>query len=842
MAYPLQTLQAQPGIPYNVLANPLLNNADTQPGSLADLIESLKEAWVEFQKTGSDKLLLTTLQNGYSAASGGSFNYLAVLQAGIGILGTVLGAEIPGVAVAAPILSMVVGWLWPNKSQNDTQKLINLIDQEIQQQLNQALSDQDKNNWTGYLDAIFDISSDASRSVVDAQFTGTEGDDNRNPRTPGVSDYENVYNHLLAGQSSLILALSQMINGNFDTLAIPFFVIGASVQLSAYQSFIEFGNKWISIVYPDYQTQGTAGYTQYQNLNNAKTDMRKAIHTNTQKVFNAFKNGMPSLGSDKNAINTYNIYTRGMILNGLDMVATWPAMYPDDYPSQMNLEHTRVIFSDMVGQDQSKNGSTTIYNILDKTGANAWNQHAPISPDSLFYYPDDFTTIDVAQHYSTSPNIHCYPYGLILNYPSGTYVYGQSYNPWGETNMKTVTPPVISVNASTQYNSTTSIVYESLDFKGINGQTGGLAGCYPTGYCTNTSDCYAQSGCSEGYGYSCTPNFPTQKMNVAFPFVQSNTAGQKDRQGVLASFVPSDLSPSNVFGAIDNDTQNIIGKGFPAEKGFVSAGGRPKVVREWVNGANAVNLTPGNTLTISATNLTGGQYHVRVRYANAGTTTASLTQSVVANGSQIQGGGWGFKSTTDANIQANFPNQVYVTGQQGNYVIQDISWPTGGGPGDPLTLPSGNVVVSLTLQPQETNTQVFIDRIELIPVIQITHPSDNTINYTITSTLWEYWNESGSGPDDFPTIWTASSGENGVSADINATNLDNNVTFIAMNGDDWSSAVPMHDATGNYSISNGDFTLRPYGDQPFTVIKIGSYSPSYVTRGTITGTVNTPQN
>ncbi|MBG0972908.1 insecticidal delta-endotoxin Cry8Ea1 family protein [Bacillus sp. SRB3LM] len=828
----MNSLQEQSIIPYNVLVSPPRGTAGSQFGDFEDLITSLKEAWVEFQKTGSDKLLTTVLQNGFSAASGGSFNYLAVLQAGIGILGTVLGAEIPGVAVAAPILSMVIGWLWPHSSKDDTQQLINLIDAEIQKQLNQALSNQDKNNWQGYLNAIFTLASEAADTVVDAQFTGVQGDQNRQPRQPSPSDYVNVYNELVAANSAFIIALSQMVTGNFDTLAIPFFVIGATVQLSTYQSFIQFANKWINVVYPD-QTQGD-GLTQKQNLVRIKGIMRTAIHDNTQKVFDAFKSGMPSLGSDKASINAYNVYIRGMLLNGLDMVATWPSMYPDDYTSQTELEQTRVIFSDLVGQDQSRNGNVTIRNILDNTTS---YQHGTIDFNSIFYFPDELQKVQTRvysyNHGSYCGDCYCWPYGVILNYPSNTYRYGD--NDPGTSGDHWQNAPITNINAATQH--TTYV-----DGENMWGDVSSFSGCNLPGYCSG--DCSPGGSCPSNNGYfqSCNSQLPNQKINALYPFTQTNVSGASGKLGVMASFVPYGLSPNNVFGTIDPDTLNIVGKGFPAEKGFLTNGNRPVVVREWVNGANAVNLTPGNTLLITATNLTAGKYKVRVRYANAGTTTASLTQSVVANGGQIQGGGWGFKSTTNANIQANFPNQVYVSGQQGNYVVQDISWPAGGGSGDPLTLPSGNVVVALTLQPQETNTQVFIDRIELVPVSQPTQSSDNIINYTITSPLWAYWNESGVGPDNFPTIWTASSGENGVSASINATNLDNNVTFIAMNGDDWSSAVPMQDATGDYSISNGDYILKPYGDQPFTVIKIGSYSSNYVTRGTITGTVNIPQN
>ncbi|PGW42274.1 insecticidal delta-endotoxin Cry8Ea1 family protein [Bacillus thuringiensis] len=823
----LQTLQAQPIIPYNVLANPLSGNADAQPGSLGDLIASLKEAWVEFQKTGSDKLLQSVLQNGFSAASGGSFNYLAVLQAVIGVLSTVLGAEIPGVAVAAPILSMVIGWIWPSKKKDETQQLINLIDAEIQKQLNQALSNQDKNDWTGYLNAIFQISHDAARAVVDAQFTGSEGDTNRQPRTPGVSDYENVYNHLLATTGSLIVALSQMINGNFDTLAIPFFVIGATVQLSTYQTFIQFANKWLPIVYPDYQTQGTAGYTQQQNLINAKSDMRAAIHDHTQKVFNAFKTGMPSLGSDKNSVNAYNRYVRGMVLNGLDMLATWPSMYPDDYPSQTELEQTRVIFSDLVGKDQTVNNAVTLINMVDKSGPDAWNQHSSIDINSISYTRRELQQVQFPIHDGNRGNTtNCYPYAVILNYPDNSYFYGDLYAPQfsGNPTFGGDNDILTALNARTQH--TRYVDSESLQ---MNCYPYASNDCHILGYCTGGT-CLAPSGCSDGYGKSCNETLPDQKINALYPFrMDLGHSGTPDKLGVMSSHVPFNLIPNNVFGAIDSDTNNIIGKGFPAEKGYWSNGGdRPipssNIAKEWVNGANAVKVEYGAFLAMKATNMKTGKYYIRVRYANPSNKDVNMWQEVWAGNQKLQGGGWTFKSTSDDNVADNFPKQVYVTGQQG----------------DPLNLPSGEIMVKLS--GQNSGDSIYVDRIEFIPISET-----ENINYMITSTVpllpsGQYVPSL----SNYPTIWTADSGQQAISATLTFSGLNSTLFLLAKTnpGDDndennWDWMCPdgflgsVLNGTYTFPINNHDSACAK---KPFTAIKIGAELIP-VSAGTITGSI-----
>ncbi|WP_179863562.1 insecticidal delta-endotoxin [Bacillus cereus] len=840
----LQELQIQPVIPYNVLASPQIGNLDTQPGSLDDLIESLKEAWTEFQKTGSDKLLQTTLQNGFSAASGGSFNYLAVLQAGIGLFGT-LGAEIPGVAVAAPILSMVIGWLWPHKSGDDGQQLVDLIDAEIQKQLNQALSTQDKHNWVGYLDESFlNASHNVARAVTNAQFVGTEGNYTA-PRTPTASDYTTVETTLFSTEGSYHTGLSQMLNGNFDTLALPFYVIGVTMQLATYQTFIQFGEKWIDVVWPDNQTPGTTGYTHYQTLQDKKTDMRTFIQQHTTTVYNAFKKGMPPLESNKNSINAYNVYVRGMVLNGLDMVATWPSMYPDDYPTQMALEQTRVIFSDMVGQDQTRDGNTTIYNIFDSTSN---FQHGTTDINSIHYFPDELQQAQIAE-YSPSRGNHCYPYGIILNYQHNTYRYGD--NDPGTSG--TVFPaPMRSINAKTQNTS-------YLNSENLFTDLGSSTNCYIPGTCTN--NCSPGSSCTNGSGYgeSCNVPLPNQKINALYPFTQEHVSGDSGKLGLMASLVPYGLSPNNVFGEFDSDTQAIIGKGFPAEKGYIGNGSPVSVVREWVNGANAVQLPAWDTFKITATNLAADQYHIRVRYASTAAypTNAKypLSYYVLAGDTILQQGKWEAIDTS----QADITKQVYVTGQQGNYILTDILGE------NPITLPKDEITVQLLQgNPAGGMTKVLIDRIEFVPaVINVLNPQ---LNYQISSQL-PAWNNNQS-MDPFPTIWRANPGIVGTSANITVADLLDmsgfkytNITALDLGGqvglfakigigtdsdpNNWKWMCP--DGQGeNPWIGDGTYNFNPKNsgscfDKSFTAIKLvgGTSFDTFIAAGILTGTVTT---
>ncbi|WP_179863569.1 delta endotoxin C-terminal domain-containing protein [Bacillus cereus] len=717
----LQELQIQPVIPYNVLASPPMGNVDDLP----TLAEELKQAWESFQKTGN--LNFTAFQQGLAAAGGGSFNYLALLQAAIGLAGTV-GAEIPGVAIAAPLVSILLGFLWPNKQKSDIKQLITVIDAEVKRILNQELTDYHSQEVQGYLEGFFDTMTNPATSpdikINESIFTGMPGDPNRTPKDVDATAYDAVVDRFLTANVSFIIDLDQFLTGkfgtnndvNFDVASLPYYVIGATLQLMSYHSVINFMTAWFPKIWPQYTTEDS----RYKDILNAKQAMRMAIRDNTNKVLTIVQANLPSLGSTRNSLNDYNRYARTMQLTCLDTVAQWPTLYPDDYPVSTTLEQTRRIFLDTAGIDERKDSNgkytndstiTALYNILDGNSYNSHNNVGINGINSLLYSQDELKSITYRMTYTNNNDYGqypCFPYGVVLGYTNNQYPSNPAYGNGGDPNNGSY---IDSPNTSAPFHTVDAATQNTMYIDAQNMFTD-----------SNPTGCNILNYGGPNGGKSNNPTLATQKIDTLFPFTINNPPGSTKnglgRLGVMASLVPYNLSPNNVFGEFDSDTQAIIAKGFPAEKGYIDNGSPVSVVKEWVNGANAVQLPAWNTFKITATNLAAGQYRIRVRYANPGPDLL-LHQYVYAGDNEVQGGAWTFKSTTDSNVNTNFPNQVYVTGQQGNYVLEDITWPMGGGPSDPLTLPAGDVTVQLFLgdfSQQGQMTQVFIDRIEFVPV------------------------------------------------------------------------------------------------------------------------------
>ncbi|MBG9521048.1 MULTISPECIES: insecticidal delta-endotoxin Cry8Ea1 family protein [Bacillus cereus group] len=681
-------LQSQQNIPYNVLAIPVSN-----VNSLTDTIGDLKKAWEEFQKTGS--FSLTALQQGFNAAQGGTFNYLTLLQSGISLA----GSFVPGGTFVAPIINMVIGWLWPHKNKNaDTENLINLIDSEIQKQLNKALLDQDRQDWISYLESIFDSSNNLNGAIIDAQWSGTVNTTNRTLRNPTESDYLNVVTNFIAADGDISSNEHHIMNGNFDVAAAPYFVIGATARFATMQSYIKFCNAWIDKVgLSDSQLT-----TQKANLDRTKQTMRNAILSYTQQVMKVFKDpkNMPTIDTNKFSVDTYNVYVKGMTLNVLDIVAIWPSLYPDDYTSQTSLEQTRVTFSNMVGQEEGTDGTVTIYNTFD---SDSYRHKAIPNNDVnlLSYFPDELQNVQLALYTpSKKDSGYTYPYAFISNYQYSRYQYGDNAP---EGPLSTLSAPIQSINAATQNT-------KYLDGETINGIGANLPG-YCTSDCSPTQQPFSCTSTVNQFKQSCNPTDTNQKINALYAFTQTNVKGNQEKLGLLASHVPYDLNPKNIFGELDPDTNNVILKGIPAEKGYFSNNTRPNIVKEWINGANAVPLDSGNTLFMTATNVTATQYKIRIRYANPNSNTQIGVQ-ISQNGSIISNSNLTLYSTTDMNN--TLPLNVYVTGENGNYTLLDLYSTTN-------VLSTGDITLKLTGGDQK----IFIDRIEFVPTMPVPGNTNN---------------------------------------------------------------------------------------------------------------------
>ncbi|ANS50148.1 hypothetical protein BM86_17480 [Bacillus thuringiensis] len=687
-------LQAQPLIPYNVLAGvPTSNtgspigNAGNQFDQFEQTVKELKEAWEAFQKNGS--FSLAALEKGFDAAiGGGSFDYLGLVQAGLGLVGT-LGAAIPGVSVAVPLISMLVGVFWP-KGTNNQENLITVIDKEVQRILDEKLSDQLIKKLNADLNAFTDLVTRLEEVIIDATF------ENHKPVLQvSKSNYMKVDSAYFSTGGILTLGMSDFLTDTYSKLTFPLYVLGATMKLSAYHSYIQFGNTWLNKVY---DLSSDEGKTMSQALARAKQHMRQDIAFYTSQALNMFTGNLPSLSSNKYAINDYNVYTRAMVLNGLDIVATWPTLYPDDYSSQIKLEKTRVIFSDMVGQSESRDGSVTIKNIFDNTDS---HQHGSIGLNSISYFPDELQKAQLRMYdYNHKPyctDCFCWPYGVILNYNKNTFRYGD--NDPGLSGDVQLPAPMSVVNAQTQ-------TAQYTDGENIWTDTGRSWLCTLRGYCT--TNCFPGRGCynnSTGYGESCNQSLPGQKIHALYPFTQTNVLGQSGKLGLLASHIPYDLSPNNTIGDKDTDSTNIVAKGIPVEKGYASSGQKVEIIREWINGANVVQLSPGQSWGMDFTNSTGGQYMVRCRYASTNDTPIFFNL-VYDGGSNPIYNQMTFPATKETPAHDSVDNKILgIKGINGNYSLMNVK--------DSVELPSGKFHVFFT---NNGSSAIYLDRLEFVPL------------------------------------------------------------------------------------------------------------------------------
>lgn len=211
--------------------------------------------------------------------------------------------------------------------------------------------------------------------------------------------------------------------------------------------------------------------------------------------------------------------------------------------------------------------------------------------------------------------------------------------------------------------------------------------------------------------------YSSQKINALYPFTQTGVQGNQGKLGVMASHVPYDLNPINIIGEVDSDTKNIILKGIPAEKGTLDNNTRPSVVKEWMNGANAVKLSSNQTLRMKISNETPHNYQIRLRYATENDVGASIWFHLMdPSNRDLTNGNHSFPAPSD--------KQVSVQGENGNYILNTVI--------DSIGLPSGQQTILI----QNTSSQdLFVDRIEFAPLEAGNLDSSEPIDYKDTDDL-----------------------------------------------------------------------------------------------------------
>ncbi|OUQ89282.1 hypothetical protein B5G50_04300 [Brevibacillus brevis] len=395
---------------------------------------------------------------------------------------------------------------------------------------------------------------------------------------------------------------------------------------------------------------------------NFLTYLKQWIVKHSENVYTLFVTGLQNIQDDESSQISSAEFIYTSTLYGFDIAALWPTFdkwptndSPEVYPTQTDIEQTRFLFSDLVGRVD-------------------WRGYPSAGDPSTYLYgnfPGELTQISTR----TWDRVDQIQQVLDRGYNQAqTYTYGDSGGAANDPINISRDNPLIGVTPRVM----SPYVGIMMDFADGTSITNGGS-----------------------YGYDKRVVAPdNHKVHFVFPW--TDELGGQD--AVMNAFVFKNLYSENVIGQSDPTTGVFTIKGIPAEKGYIEDGSSLKVVQERLNGTNAVQLPLGPSLVVPITNKLAGQYHIRVRYANPSDSSIDIWQSVNAGKQTIQGGNFTFPSTK------NVQDQGYVPGQNGNYMLLTISLP------DPISLPLGEIDVRLGQYTSQTRGNLFIDRIEFVPV------------------------------------------------------------------------------------------------------------------------------
>ncbi|CUB55361.1 Pesticidal crystal protein cry14Aa [Bacillus subtilis] len=605
-----------------------------------------------------------------------------------------------------------------------------------------------------------------------------------NPTPQHISDLHSAVISIQTYTNGQITSFQEK---DYELIGLPYLANIVTLQLMTLQTVIQAGSSW--------------GYDSYDrdSFLNGANGVRDLMSKYSKHIIETFTNNLP----DMSDWNKRQEYVRQMTLFCLDYVALWPTLDPELYSGEVDLDQTRALLSGTI-----------------LSGSSPW--------DDLFIYPGEFVGVSLTpdsyhgDHFLRDlKQTWLKPDGALTGPP----------NPPGH-----LKSPVVETNLyGNSENGSTSCETFAIKDKDRNGS-----------YISSRG-----GACIGDYfeGHAVAPD--NHKLNgiidiSPFPFSRFT--------GYINVYVRENLGAPNMFGLQDSNG-NVIIKGIPAEKGYID-GPRTDVAREWVNGANPVNLPNWDALDVKATNFTEGEYKIRVRFANAGPDVhltlnlyAGQNQQKVVSNKKILFKSTACESTTTCtHVKENFPNQPYIVGEQGNYVLLDLV--------DSIYLPFGETRVNLgQYRGEDANKQIFIDRVEFVPITIPRPPQNIDFNISQHSPIPAFNRQD---PGEFPTIWTANSGEVGHSAIITLAGLK---TPASLNtpaclfaktgqGDDsnpnnWQMMCPDDKTLPRLDNGRYKFKVNDGGclNKSFTAIKVAAYlSGDTLSSGTITGGVNTKKN
>ncbi|PGL13502.1 pesticidal protein [Bacillus thuringiensis] len=699
-------------VPYNVLAHPIKEVDD--PYSWSNLLKGIQEGWEEWGKTGQKKLFEDHLTIAWNLYKTGKLDYFALTKASISLIGFIPGAE-----AAVPFINMFVDFVWPKlfgaNTEGKDQQLFNAIMDAVNKMvdnkfLSYNLSTLNKTieglqgNLGLFQNAIqvaICQGSTPERVIFDQNCTPC------NPNQPCKDDLDRVASRFDTANSQFTQHLPEFKNPWSDEnstqefkrtsveLTLPMYTTVATLHLLLYKGYIEFMTKW--------------NFHNEQYLNNLKVELQQLIHSYSETVRTSFLQFLPTLNNrSKSSVNAYNRYVRNMTVNCLDIAATWPTFDTHNYHQGGKLDLTRIILSDTAGPIEEyttgdktsgpEHSNITPNNILDTPSPTY--QHSFVSVDSIAYSRKELQQLDIAT-YSTNNSNNCHPYGLRLSYTDGSrYDYGDNQPDFTTSNNNychnSYTAPITLVNARHLYNAKGSLQnVESLVVSTVNGGSGSCI-------------CDAWINYLRPPQTSKNESRPDQKINVLYPITETVNKGTGGNLGVISAYVPMELVPENVIGDVNADTKLPLTqlKGFPFEKYGSEYNNRGiSLVREWINGNNAVKLSNSQSVGIQITNQTKQKYEIRCRYASKGDNNVYFNVDLSENPfrNSISFG------STESSV-------VGVQGENGKYILKSITT---------VEIPAGSFYVHITNQ---GSSDLFLDRIEFVPKIQFQFCDNNNLH------------------------------------------------------------------------------------------------------------------
>ncbi|MGE9856355.1 insecticidal delta-endotoxin Cry8Ea1 family protein, partial [Bacillus sp. AF62] len=439
---------------------------------------------------------------------------------------------------------------------------------------------------------------------------------------------------------------------NSGMVAMPYLVNMTNLQLMVLRDAIQAGTRW--------------GYSD-NTIATLLTAFRNITRDYSKWVYDTFTkelNDKYSNYANMNDWNKRNDFITIATLTGLDFVALWPTLDPKMYPTESDIDFTRTLTSKITWSG---------------VPSKAWATNLP-SFDNV-RYKGRLSKIELA-NFTDNNAMTAFFNGIreTIHTVNGDITYSDyrmSNLNWNNINIDSNNPIVKTSLTNVIYNKVQNADFTVTLSDGTSKSMGAYA---PIGA---SSPRYGEE-LSAPANHKVDLVFST--FNSADPFYS-----------YVNVYTPMKLVPENIIG---DDVQI---NGFPFEK--TSYGGT--VVKEWLNGANAMKLSPGQSIGIPITNVTKQNYQVRCRYASNSDNPVFF--NVDTGGANPIFQQINFESTVDSNMG--------VKGENGVYVVK--STPT---VDNPITveIPAKTINVHLTNQ---GSSDIFLDRIEFVPILD--SPSGN---------------------------------------------------------------------------------------------------------------------